>query len=66
MAYSDFTIDRVRDELGIALGFSHSLFANIPPIAASDWLVGTLALMAPLATANTEKARSELVIAPIL
>jgi hypothetical protein len=66
MAYSDFTIDRVREELGITFDFSHSLFSDIPSVAASDWLVETLALMAPLATANTEKARSEFMIAPIL
>ncbi len=46
MAYSDFTIDRVRHELGITLDFSASLFDQVSPIAASDWLVDTLALMA--------------------
>ena len=66
MAYSDFTIDRVRHELGITLDFSASLFDQVSPIAASDWLVDTLALMAPMAMANTEKARSEFMVAPIL
>ena len=66
MAYSDFTIDRVRHELGITLDFSASLFDQVSPVAASDWLVDTLALMAPMAMANTEKARSEFMVAPIL
>ena len=66
MAYSDFTIDRVRNELGITLDFSTSLFDQVSPVAASDWLVDTLALMAPMAMANTEKARSEFMVAPIL
>ena len=66
MAYSDFTIDRVRHELGITLDFSTSLFDQMSPVAASDWLVDTLALMAPMAMANTEKARSEFMVAPIL
>ena len=66
MTYSDFTIDRVRNELGITLDFSASLFDEVSPVAASDWLVDTLALMAPMAMANTEKARSEFMVAPIL
>ena len=66
MDYSDFTIDRVRQELGITLDFSTSLFDQVFPVAASDWLVDTLALMAPMAMANTEKARSEFMVAPIL
>ena len=66
MAYSDFTIDRVRNELAITLDFSASLFDEVSPVAASDWLVDTLALMAPMAMANTEKARSEFMVAPIL
>ena len=66
MAYSDFTIDRVRNELNITLDFSASLFDDVSPVTASDWLVDTLALMAPMAMANTEKARSEFMVAPIL
>ena len=66
MAYSDFTIDRVRNELGITLDFSASLFDEVSPVAASDWLVDTLALMGPMAMSNTEKARSEFMVAPIL
>ena len=66
MVYSDFTIDRVRNELGITLDFSASLCDEVSPVAASDWLVDTLALMAPMAMANTEKARSEFMVAPIL
>ncbi len=66
MVYSDFTIDRVRNELGVTLDFSQSLFQDVAAVSASDWLVQTLDLMAPLATANTEKARSEFMVAPIL
>jgi hypothetical protein len=66
MAYSDFTIDRVRSELGVTLDFSRSLFDSVAEVEASSWLVETLALLAPLATGNTEKARSEFMVAPIL
>ena len=55
MAYSDFTIDRVRNELDITLDFSASLFDDVSPVVASNWLVDTLALMAPMAMANTER-----------
>jgi hypothetical protein len=35
MVYSEFTIDRVRNELGITLDFSQSLFRDVAAVSAS-------------------------------
>lgn len=67
MAYSDFTLAKVRDEFGLTLEESRDLFASVAPITPSDTLTTLLADYVPLATAiATEKARSEFLIAPIL
>ncbi len=67
MAYSDFTVEKVKRELGVKLKYQQHLFGTVPPVAASPWLVQTLGILSPLATnVNTEKARSEFIIAPIL
>jgi hypothetical protein len=60
MAYSDFTLERVENELGVILETSGNLFGAIAPIPPSDWLVQTLDRLMPLALrVNSEKARSE-------
>lgn len=67
MAYSDFSLDRVEQELGITLDESRRLFVDVEPVEPSAWLRQTLDTFLPLATAvNSEKARSEFIIAPIL
>lgn len=67
MSYSDFTLKTVKIELGINLIENQSLFNNIPEITTSDYLIQTLEYNVPLAIAiNTEKARSEFIIANIL
>ena len=67
MAYSDFNLDKVEQELGIRLDESQRLFVDVAPVEPSDWLRQTLETFLPLATAvNSEKARSEFIIAPIL
>jgi hypothetical protein len=66
MVYSDFTLDQI-EELGITLDESQRLFAEIDPVAPSAWLRQTLDTFLPMATAvNSEKVRSEFIIAPIL
>lgn len=67
MAYSDFNLSRVRETFGLVVEEPKSLFVNILPTTASDYLITTLDENLALATAiNTEKARSEMVIAPVL
>lgn len=67
MAYSAFTLSKVKTELGISLREDLDLFRETPAIAPSQHLVTTLEEHLPLITAiNTEKARSELAIMPVL
>jgi hypothetical protein len=67
MAYSDFTLSTVRQNFGLTVEEPDNLFANIPSINPSQFLQTTLNENLALATGiNTEKARSELIITPIL
>lgn len=67
MPYSSFTLSKVKSDFGIATNEIQDLFADTTPIHSSDLLTLLLKEQLPLAGAiNTEKARSELVIMPIL
>jgi hypothetical protein len=68
MAYSDFTtLTKVREAFGLRIEESIDLFADTPEVFPSSYLQTTLAENVFLATAiNTEKARAELIIAPVL
>jgi hypothetical protein len=68
MAYSDFTtLTKVREAFGLTIEESIDLFTDIPEVLPSSHLQMTLNENIFLATAiNTEKARSELIIAPVL
>ena len=67
MAYSDFNLSRVREAFGLVVEEPKSLFLETLPTQASDYLTIALDENLALATAiNTEKARSEMVIAPVL
>ncbi len=67
MAYSDFTISRVRKDLGIDTTEVSGLFDQVPPLIASELLKGMLDRSGRLARLiGTEKAKSEFLIAPIL
>jgi hypothetical protein len=67
MAFGDFTYPEVFARLGLTFDNVENMFAGVPPVAASAALVQQLAISTPLATTlNTEKARSEWMIAPIL
>ncbi len=67
MAYSDFTLKKVKSDFNIKTMEDLSLFSEIENVETSDYLKTTLARNVPLAIAiNTEKARSELIIMNIL
>jgi len=67
MAYSDFTIGELKKRFGLAVDENHSLFAATAEADLPAVLADMLARYLPLAVnVNTEKARSELVIAPVL
>ncbi|AFY53321.1 hypothetical protein Riv7116_0734 [Rivularia sp. PCC 7116] len=67
MAYSDLTLTRFKNSFDIYIEEEADLFANIEPLEASDKLKDDLKETAELALAiNTEKARSEMIILPIL
>ncbi len=67
MAYSDFTLKKVKLDFNIKTVENSSLFLNIEEVEISDYLINTLNRNVPLALAiNTEKARSELIIINIL
>ena len=67
MPYSDFTVKKVQEAFQIQLHETTGLFAGIPGKEASAHLLETLRGNVPLASSiNTEKARSEFIIAPIL
>ena len=67
MAYSSFTLSKVKSEFGIVTNETKDLFATVPAKQPSDLLRLILSDQLPLAGAiNTEKARSELIIMPVL
>ena len=67
MAYSNFTLSKVKADLQLAVEENTPLFTEIQPVPPSDYLTFVLKEHLPLVTAiNTEKARSELVIMPVL
>jgi len=68
MAYSDFTtLTKVREAFGLTIEESINLFTDTPEVLPSSHLHTTLNENVFLATAiNTEKARAELIIAPVL
>lgn len=67
MAYSDFSLVDVKEKFGLTLVEKESLFAQIQPAEYSSHLAETLQYNVSLATAiNTEKARSELIVTPVL
>jgi hypothetical protein len=67
MAYSDFTLARVKRELGVTIAETTGLFDQVEAIAASDLLQAILQRSGRLARLiGTEKAKSEFLISPIL
>ena len=67
MVYGDFKLNRIIKQFSLILNENTDLFANIPEVQPSEMLQIFLKENAALAVdINTEKARSELIIAPIL
>jgi hypothetical protein len=67
MAYSDFTLAELKSNFQLTIDEHTDLFADTPEADLPSVLVNTLIRYLPLAVnVNTEKARSELVIAPVL
>jgi len=68
MAYSNFTFDKIRKELNLMTEDKTGLFSHITEVQADEYFSKSLKEdNIPLGLAiNTEKARSELIIAPVL
>ncbi len=67
MAYNKFTLKKVQQQFNLTIQSKLPLFQNHPERPVSPWLATFLKQFIPLALRiNTEKARSEWIIAPIL
>ncbi len=67
MAFADFDLKTARDRLGLSTDENRDLFSSVPGVEVPAWLSHLLDMWVPAALPmNTEKARSELIIAPIL
>lgn len=67
MSYSEFTLKRAKNDLDLELIEEQGIFSAIHSIHPTDILIKNLKDNIPLALAiNTEKARSEFIIAPVL
>src|SRR5687767_12258689 len=67
MAYSDFTLSDLKRSFSLTFNEQTDLFAPIPGIPIGDLLQTILQENIPLALAiHTEKARSEMILVPIL
>ncbi|HEX8076437.1 MAG TPA: hypothetical protein VF511_01375 [Chthoniobacterales bacterium] len=67
MAYSDFSLVEIKRKFQLIIEEDADLYSTTPERSVSAWLAETLQETLPLVLAiNTEKVRSELIIAPIL
>jgi len=67
VSYSDFSVENLKERFHLQLDEKMDLFGTIAPVEISALLRDTLAESVPLALAiSTEKARSELIIVPVL
>ncbi len=67
MSYSSFTLAKVKQQFSLKVFEEWGLFAQVTPRQNSDLLDRILADNLPIALgSNSEKARSEMIIAPIL
>jgi hypothetical protein len=67
MSYIAFSLARVQTDLGVTVQTGLDLFGHIPPVVVDPTVAAILNRQRGLATTiNTEKARSELLIAPLL
>jgi hypothetical protein len=67
MAYSDFSLAKVAKIFELKISDRINMFSAISELESSSFLAETLLYTVPLAiSSNTEKSRSEMIIAPIL
>ena len=67
MAYSDFTLDALLHRFGVTVEIKTGLFSAIAPVSVGADFAAKLGEDVPFAVAlDTEKARSEFIIAPLL
>lgn len=67
MAYNEFTLPGLKRLFGLQIEERKHLFGHASPVPVSAWLRETLDYQLPLALEiSTEKARSELIIMPVL
>ena len=67
MAYSSWTLSKVSRTFQLETVWQSGLFADIEPVVPSEPLTVTLERQLPFALAmGTEKAKSEMVVAPVL
>ncbi|MFM2379348.1 MAG: hypothetical protein RLZZ143_1926 [Cyanobacteriota bacterium] len=67
MVYSNFKLDELVKLVDLTIRETSELFTSIPEVESSEHLITTLQETVDLAVAiNTEKARSEMIIAPVL
>ena len=67
MAYSDFKLNDLIKDFGLTINESSALFSSVPEVECSELLATILKENVDLAVSiSTEKARSEMIIAPIL
>lgn len=67
MAFSDFDLRAVVDRFALREDLGTDLFADVPPLEPTEFTRTWLQELAPVAQGvNSEKARSEFIIAPLL
>jgi hypothetical protein len=67
MSYEEFTLEQINSDLGLAIEENVSLFADVEGVQLDEFFLRYLQNNIPLAVAiATEKAKSEMIIAPIL
>ena len=67
MAYSNFTLETVRENFQLETVQSLGIFSDLAPVRPRDHFISDLAKKVSVASAvNTEKARSELIVADVL
>ncbi|MEQ9552008.1 MAG: hypothetical protein RIM23_20670 [Coleofasciculus sp. G3-WIS-01] len=67
MSYSEFSLTKAKQELGLTTLEKRDIFADVPELASSKLLTEILDYNLAIALgSNSEKARSELIISPIL
>jgi len=67
MPYSEFSLTKVKQDFGLTTLEKRDIFGDVAELGASDLLVDILSYNQSIAFgSNSEKARSELIISPIL